>query len=60
MCQECQHNELVRNMYDVLSLAVSLYTNRFSVQKFWLLPTERNYVFYTDRETNSDFCLSQH
>jgi len=41
------------------NLAVSLCTNRFNIQKFYMLLSLR-WVFCTDLRANSDFCFIQY
>jgi hypothetical protein len=42
------------------SLRLILYTNRFNVQKFYVLPTRCIYVLCVDLRTNSDYFPIQH
>jgi hypothetical protein len=38
----------------------TLYTNRFNIQQFYVLPTQCIYVFCVDLRTNSDYFPIQH
>jgi len=38
----------------------SLYTARFNIQQFYILPTQCIYVFCVDVGTNSDYLPTQH
>jgi hypothetical protein len=42
------------------SPAVTIRTTRFNIQQFYVLPTQRVYVFCVDLRTNSDYFPIQH
>jgi hypothetical protein len=39
---------------------VTIYTTRFNIQQFYVLPTQCIYVFCVDLRTNSDYFPIQH
>jgi hypothetical protein len=42
------------------STVVTICTTRFTIQQFYVLPTQRIYVFCVDLRTNSDYFTVQH
>jgi hypothetical protein len=44
----------------VQSSVVTLFTIRFNIQQFYVLPTQFIYVFCVDLRTNSDYFTVQH
>jgi hypothetical protein len=42
------------------NLVLTLYTAKFNIRKFYVLPTQCIYVFCVDLRTNSDYFTVQH